>query len=77
MATKDQLLANRPLQEDESRLLLDDPNNFQYGSFGEQNANTHTDPLESQRELEALQKVVAKTSKYGSPPRATASILSR
>lgn len=49
-------------EEDESRLLLDDPNNFQYGSFGEQNANTHTDPLESQRELEALQKVVAKTS---------------
>lgn len=49
-------------EEDESRLLLDDPSSFQYGSFGEQNANAHTDPLESQRELEALQKVVAKTS---------------
>ncbi|KAK6080525.1 hypothetical protein SCUP234_05071 [Seiridium cupressi] len=49
-------------EDDESRLLLDDPNNFQYGSFGDQNMNAQTDPLESQREIEALQKVVAKTS---------------
>lgn len=52
-------------------MLLDDPSSFQYGSFGEQNANAHTDPLESQRELEALQKVVAKTSKYQRNPSAT------
>lgn len=51
-------------QDEESRLLLDDPNNFQYGSFGDQNMNAQADPLESQREIEALQKVVAKTSKY-------------
>ncbi|KAH6645171.1 late endosomal/lysosomal adaptor and MAPK and MTOR activator-domain-containing protein [Truncatella angustata] len=48
--------------DDESRLLLDDPNNSQYGSFGDQNMNAQADPQESQRETEALQKVVAKTS---------------
>lgn len=51
-------------QDDVSRLLIDDPNSFQYGSFSDQNMNAQTDPLESQRENEAVQKVVAKTSKY-------------
>jgi hypothetical protein len=55
---------NNKGQDDESRLLLDDPNSYQYGSFSEQNMNTHADALETQREIEALQKVVAKTSKY-------------
>ncbi|ORY58434.1 late endosomal/lysosomal adaptor and MAPK and MTOR activator-domain-containing protein [Pseudomassariella vexata] len=52
-----------PFDEDDvSRLLLDDPNNFQYGSFSDQNINPQADPQESQRETEALQKVVARTS---------------
>ncbi|KAI0129885.1 hypothetical protein BJ170DRAFT_291157 [Xylariales sp. AK1849] len=50
------------VKDDVSRLLLDDPNNFQYGSFSDQTMNVQTDPLESQREIEALQKVVARTS---------------
>jgi hypothetical protein len=33
-----------------------------YGSFGEQQMNGQEDPLETQRETEALQRVVAKTS---------------
>lgn len=37
---------------------------MQYGSFAEHNANSQADPLESQREVEALQRVVARTSKY-------------
>ncbi|KAK7754439.1 hypothetical protein SLS62_003459 [Diatrype stigma] len=37
---------------------------MQYGSFGDHNANSQADPLESQREVEALQRVVARTSKY-------------
>ena len=45
-------------------MLLDDPNNFQYGSFSDQNINARADPLESQRETEAVQKVVTTTSKY-------------
>ncbi|KAK8030168.1 hypothetical protein PG993_011459 [Apiospora rasikravindrae] len=49
-------------EDDVSRLLIDDPNNFQYGSFSDQNMNAQADPLESQRENEAVQKVVAKTS---------------
>ncbi|KAI1387945.1 late endosomal/lysosomal adaptor and MAPK and MTOR activator-domain-containing protein [Hypoxylon trugodes] len=49
-------------EDDVSRLLFDDPNNLQYGSFGEHNLNTQADPLESQREVEALQRVVARTS---------------
>ncbi|KAI1374430.1 late endosomal/lysosomal adaptor and MAPK and MTOR activator-domain-containing protein [Hypoxylon crocopeplum] len=49
-------------EDDVSRLLFDDPNNLQYGSFGEHNLNPQADPLESQREVEALQKVVARTS---------------
>ncbi|KAI1824266.1 late endosomal/lysosomal adaptor and MAPK and MTOR activator-domain-containing protein [Xylaria intraflava] len=45
-----------------SRLLFNDPNNIQYGSFAEHNLNAQADPLESQREVEALQRVVARTS---------------
>jgi hypothetical protein len=45
-------------------MLLEDPSNYQYGSFGDQNVNAQADPLESQRETEALQRVVARTSKY-------------
>jgi len=37
---------------------------MQYGSFAEHNLNSQADPLESQREVEALQRVVARTSKY-------------
>lgn len=33
-----------------------------YGSFGEQQVNGHEDPQETQRETEALQRVVARTS---------------
>ncbi|KAI1396912.1 late endosomal/lysosomal adaptor and MAPK and MTOR activator-domain-containing protein [Hypoxylon fuscum] len=47
-------------EDDVSRLLFDDPNT--YGSFGEHNLNPQADPLESQREVEALQQVVARTS---------------
>ncbi len=54
-------------QEDESRLLFDDPNGMHYGSFGEQQINGQDDPLEVQREIEALQRVVARTSEYLSP----------
>ncbi|KAI1101763.1 late endosomal/lysosomal adaptor and MAPK and MTOR activator-domain-containing protein [Jackrogersella minutella] len=49
-------------EDDVSRLLFDDPNNLQYGSFSEHNLNSQADPLESQREVEALQRVVARTS---------------
>jgi hypothetical protein len=58
--------ANVPFHQDEnSRLLFDDPHANHYGSFGEQGAGTiQTDPQEFQRETEALQKVVAQTSKY-------------
>lgn len=52
------------LQDDVSRLLFDDPTNIQYGSFGDHSLNPQADPLESQREVEALQRVVARTSKY-------------
>ncbi|KAI0483820.1 late endosomal/lysosomal adaptor and MAPK and MTOR activator-domain-containing protein [Xylaria cf. heliscus] len=51
-------------EDDVARLLFDDPNNLQYGSFAEHNLNSQGDPLESQREVEALQRVVARTSKY-------------
>ncbi len=35
-----------------------------YGSFGEQHMNGQDDPMEVQREIEALQRVVARTSEY-------------
>jgi hypothetical protein len=51
-------------QEEENRLLYDDANGMQYGSFGDQAINGENDTLESQRENEALQRVIAKTSEY-------------
>lgn len=52
------------IQEEENRLLYDDANGMQYGSFGDQAINGENDTLESQRENEALQRVIAKTSEY-------------
>jgi hypothetical protein len=52
-------------QDENSRLLFDDTHANHYGSFGDQGAGTiQADPQEVQRETEALQKVVAQTSKY-------------
>ncbi|RWA12167.1 hypothetical protein EKO27_g2927 [Xylaria grammica] len=51
-------------EDDVARLLSDDSNYMQYGSFAEHNLNSQADPLESQREVEALQRIVARTSKY-------------
>jgi len=48
-------------EDEESRLMFDD-NGMQYGSFGVQHMNAQDDPLEVQRETEALQRVVARTS---------------
>lgn len=50
-----------------------------YGSFGEQSVNGQEDPMEVQRETEALQRVVAKTSEYVlilDPSSGTAGLLS-
>ncbi|KAF4966227.1 hypothetical protein FSARC_6112 [Fusarium sarcochroum] len=49
-------------EEEENRLLYDDANGMQYGSFGDQAISGENDTLEAQRENEALQRVVAKTS---------------
>ncbi|KLU85877.1 hypothetical protein MAPG_04897 [Magnaporthiopsis poae ATCC 64411] len=49
-------------EDDESRLLFDDPNGLHYGSFGQQQMTGQDDQLEAQREIEALQRVVARTS---------------
>lgn len=49
-------------EDEENRLLYDDANGMQYGSFGDQNIASENDTLEVQRESEALQRVVAKTS---------------
>ncbi|KUI73550.1 hypothetical protein VM1G_09122 [Cytospora mali] len=49
-------------EDEESRLLFDDPDSIHYGSFGEQQMTGQNDPLEAQREIEALQRVVARTS---------------
>lgn len=35
-----------------------------YGSLGQQQLTGQEDPLETQREIEALQRVVARTSEY-------------
>jgi hypothetical protein len=37
---------------------------MQYGSFGDQSMNGENETIETQRENEAIQTVVAKTSKY-------------
>ncbi|KAF7561684.1 hypothetical protein G7046_g2463 [Stylonectria norvegica] len=49
-------------EDEENRLLYDDANGMQYGSFGDQNLTGENDTLEAQRENEALQRVVASTS---------------
>lgn len=49
-------------EDEDSRLLFDDPDSIHYGSFGEQQMTGQNDPLEAQREIEALQRVVARTS---------------
>ena len=51
-------------QDDEARLLYEDATGMHYGSFGEQQVNGQDDLLEVQREIEALQRVVAQTSEY-------------
>ncbi len=50
------------MQEDESQLLFNDANGMHYGSFGEQHMTGQDDPLGVQREIEALLRVVARTS---------------
>jgi len=51
-------------EDEQSRLLFDDPHANHYGSFGENNAGAiQADPQEVQRENEALQKIVTLTSK--------------
>ncbi|PSR99167.1 hypothetical protein BD289DRAFT_58513 [Coniella lustricola] len=50
------------VQEDEEAPLFDDANAMQYGSFGDQQMTGQHDPMEAQREIEALQRVVARTS---------------
>lgn len=57
------------LQDEDSRLLFDDPDSIHYGSFGEQQMTGQNDPLEAQREIEALQRVVARTSEYARSPK--------
>ncbi|KAK3940451.1 late endosomal/lysosomal adaptor and MAPK and MTOR activator-domain-containing protein [Diplogelasinospora grovesii] len=49
-------------EEDEAQHLFDDPNNMQYGSFDQSHMTGQEDPQEVQREIEALQRVVARTS---------------
>ncbi|CAK7246239.1 MAG: hypothetical protein STHCBS139747_007863 [Sporothrix thermara] len=49
-------------EDDESRLLFEDADGAHYGSFGEPAMNDQDDAQESQREFEALQNVVARTS---------------
>jgi len=58
---------NRDLsdEDEQSRLLFDDPHGNHYGSFGDQNVGIiQADPQEVQRETEALQKVVTQTSNH-------------
>ncbi|ELR07201.1 hypothetical protein VC83_01334 [Pseudogymnoascus destructans] len=52
-------------EDDTSRLIFDDPLANNYGSFTDQNVvTTQADPLDVQRESEALQKIVAETSNH-------------
>ncbi|KAE8445061.1 hypothetical protein EG329_013775 [Mollisiaceae sp. DMI_Dod_QoI] len=52
-------------EDEQSRLLFDDPHANHYGSFGEHSAGAiQADPQEVQRETEALQKVVMQTSNH-------------
>ncbi|KAL2259839.1 hypothetical protein VTK26DRAFT_6338 [Humicola hyalothermophila] len=49
-------------EDDEAQHLFDDPNNMHYGSFDQQHMMAQEDPQEVLREIEALQRVVARTS---------------
>ncbi|KAF8850721.1 hypothetical protein BDZ45DRAFT_185286 [Acephala macrosclerotiorum] len=52
-------------EDEQSRLLFDDPHANHYGSFGDHSAGAiQADPREFQRETEALQKVVMQTSNH-------------
>jgi hypothetical protein len=52
-------------EDEQSRLLFDDPHANQYGSFSDNNAGAiQADPQEVQREMEALQRVVTQTSNH-------------
>jgi hypothetical protein len=52
-------------EDEQSRLLFDDPHAIHYGSFADQNAaSNQADPQEVQREEAALQKVVMQTSNH-------------
>lgn len=54
-----------PVEQDEVEsgpLLFSVPNGMHYGSFAEPQMAPHTDPARVQRETEALQRVVARTS---------------
>lgn len=55
-------------QDDEAQHLFEDPNSLHYGSFDQQHMTGQEDPQEVQREIEALQRVVTRTSEYVSPP---------
>ncbi|KAK3380878.1 hypothetical protein B0H63DRAFT_523617 [Podospora didyma] len=55
-------------EDDEAQRLFDDSANLQYGSFDQQQMMGQEDPLEVQREIEALQRVVNRTSEYIRPP---------
>lgn len=54
-----------PVEQDEAEagpLLFSVPNGMHYGSFAEPQMATHSDSARAQRETEALQRVVARTS---------------
>ena len=52
----------RLLQDEESPLFMDEGNNLHYGSFDDPHLSSQDDPVEVQRENEALLRVVARTS---------------
>ncbi|KAL2059777.1 hypothetical protein VTL71DRAFT_10161 [Oculimacula yallundae] len=52
-------------EDEQSRLLFDDPHTNHYGSFGDSHTGViQADPQELQRENEALQKIVTLTSNH-------------
>jgi hypothetical protein len=55
-------------EDEENRLIYDDANGMQYGSFGDPGMNGDVDTAEVQRETDALQQVVAKTSRFAVHP---------
>ncbi|KAL2264549.1 hypothetical protein VTJ83DRAFT_7059 [Remersonia thermophila] len=50
------------VEDDEGQGLFDDQTSLNYGSFDQQHMMGQEDPQEAQREIEALQRVVARTS---------------